>query len=110
MDLNIDVIEKQDESIVYLSGEIDLYTAPDIKETVLPLTKKQAYCIQVDLDGVHYMDSTGLGVFISLLKSSKEHDSHLKIVNVQEQVFRLFEITGLNSIIDVHSKPRSEVK
>lgn len=110
MNLEIDIVRKKEKSNVYLSGEIDLYTAPKLKEAVLPLTKKSGYQIEVDFDGVNYMDSTGLGVFISVLKSTKEHGSHFKIINMHDKVFRLFKITGLHEIIDVHSKTRSEVK
>ncbi len=57
----------------------------------------------VDLENVSYMDSTGLGVFISALKATKEHNSELRLVSLQDRVERLFEITGLNSIINIDS-------
>jgi len=40
-------------------------------------------------------------VFISALKSAKEYESQLKIVNIQDRVFRLFQITGLHEIMDL---------
>lgn len=110
MDLEIDIVNKKEKSIIYLFGEIDLYTAPKLKKAILPLTEKSGYQIVVDFDEVNYMDSTGLGVFISVLKSTKEHDSHFKIINLDDKVFRLFKITGLDEIIEVHSKSRSEVE
>ncbi|MFZ3580457.1 STAS domain-containing protein [Virgibacillus sp. DJP39] len=106
MNLAIDVIEESDKSKVILSGEIDAYTAPNLKDTLLPLTKENGKLVEVDLDQVGYMDSTGLGVFISALKSTKEHDSRLTLINLQDRVMRLFKITGLDEIMDINEEIR----
>lgn len=106
MNLNIDVLEGQGEKIMYVSGEIDVYTAPELKKELLANTEKHQAQVTVDLSRVSYMDSTGLGVFISALKSAKENKSHVKLVNLQERVFRLFTITGLNEIMDIQPSTR----
>lgn len=101
MNLHIGVTSHDHQIMVYVSGEIDIYTAPDLKEKLLPLTEEKGKVVAVDLNGVNYMDSTGIGVFISALKSTKENESKLKLVNLHERVLRLFEITGLDEIIDI---------
>lgn len=101
MNLKIDVKENKNEKTLYASGEIDIYTAPELKKELLALTKNSDATIIVDLNRVSYMDSTGLGVFISAIKSTNENNSHLKLVNLQERVYRLFTITGLNEIMDI---------
>lgn len=106
MNLFIDVVEEKQKSKVILSGEIDAYTAPQLKEALLPLTKVQDKTVEVNLADVNYMDSTGLGVFISALKTTKEMGSQLKLVDLQERVFRLFTITGLIDIIDIKAAIR----
>lgn len=106
MNLAIDVIKENEKSIVNLSGEIDAYTAPQLKEALIPLTKQSDHIVEVDLENINYMDSTGLGVFISALKSTKEHGSSLKLVNIQGRVLRLFKITGLDEIIDIDAAIR----
>ncbi len=103
MDLLIDIKKEENKSIVNLSGEIDVYTAPKLREAILPLTEGENNVIEVFFDGVSYMDSTGLGVFIGALKSTKENNSTLRLVNLQERVLRLFKITGLDEIIDINS-------
>lgn len=102
MNLEIDVTIEEDKSIVYLSGEIDVYTAPKLKEALLPLSQQEDHVVEVYLDEVNYMDSTGLGIFIGILKSTKEKNSSLKLVNLQERVHRLFKITGLHEIMDIN--------
>ncbi|MFD1172161.1 STAS domain-containing protein [Oceanobacillus picturae] len=106
MNLVIDVVEESNKSVVNLSGEIDAYTAPNLKESLLPLTQKEGNAVEVDLGNVNYMDSTGLGVFISALKSTKENGSEMKLVNIQDRVLRLFKITGLDEIMDLNSTIR----
>ena len=103
MDLIIDLVNDKDKTIVNLSGEIDIYTAPKLKESLSPLAEYDGHLIEIDFEHVKYMDSTGLGVFIGILKSTKEHNSHLKLVNLEESVLRLFKITGLDEIMDIHS-------
>lgn len=106
MNLQIQIDEGLDKSIVHLSGEIDVYTAPKLKDTLLPLLKQQGTSLEVDLSNVTYMDSTGLGVFVNALKLSKEYESQLTLINLQDRVFRLFQITGLHEIMDINSTIR----
>ncbi|HEX6923455.1 MAG TPA: STAS domain-containing protein [Bacillales bacterium] len=87
-----------------VAGEIDAYTAPQLREELLPLTEKQGAKVSVDLSGVQYMDSTGLGVFVAGLKSSKKHGSRLEIKKATPRVKRLFDITGLAEIINISSE------
>ncbi|MRG87213.1 STAS domain-containing protein [Salinibacillus xinjiangensis] len=106
MNLSIDVSEKNDVHEVKLSGEIDVYTAPKLKETILPLTKQKGATVKIDLEKVQYMDSTGLGVFISGLKAAKEYESKLILVNLKDRVFRLFDITGLKEVFTIEDTIR----
>ncbi|MFC4402034.1 STAS domain-containing protein [Gracilibacillus xinjiangensis] len=106
MNLNIEINDQGLTQSLKLAGEIDAYTAPKLKEALLPLVKKENVTVLVDLEQVNYMDSTGLGVFISALKATKEYDSKLKLVSLQDRVWRLFEITGLENIMDIDSTVR----
>ncbi len=102
MDLQIKHTEKNEQTIISLSGEIDAYTVTKLKETFSTTMNSEGQDVIVDLEEVTYMDSTGLGVFVSALKTAKENDGELKLVNVQDRVYRLFQITGLNEIMDVN--------
>ncbi|WP_226585459.1 STAS domain-containing protein [Halobacillus litoralis] len=102
MNLTIDVTNIDGVTNVVLAGEVDAFTAPKLKETILPLTREEEV-VQVDFSDVNYMDSTGLGVFISALKSTKEHNSSMRLVHMQDRVYRLFKITGLTEIMNIDS-------
>ncbi|MDM8102649.1 STAS domain-containing protein [Oceanobacillus oncorhynchi] len=106
MNLSVNVQEDSNVKVLEVSGEIDAYTAPELKETLMPLMRESGNEIEVDLENVQYMDSTGLGVFVSALKASKESGSHYTLKNVQNRVFRIFEITGLSEIIEIKAAIR----
>ncbi|PKR77005.1 anti-anti-sigma factor [Halalkalibacillus sediminis] len=106
MNLHIDDFQDGNQTIVKLTGEIDAYTAPQLKGKLLELVEEPGAEVHVDMQKVNYMDSTGLGVFISALKASKEKESTFKLVNLQENVYRLFNITGLNEVIDIENTVR----
>lgn len=106
MNLTVNVVEAGEKSILNVSGEIDAYTAPKLKDTLLPLCKEDGKIIEVNLENVNYMDSTGLGVFVSALKSTKENNSSLALVNLQDRVLRIFQITGLDDVITIKAAIR----
>jgi len=106
MNLKIDVTEAKDLTTLHLAGEIDIYTAPKLKEAMLPLMDQQNHTVEVDLEDVDYMDSTGIGTFVSALKASKLNNCHLRLINLQDRVLRLFSITGLDEIMDINAAIR----
>ncbi len=105
VNLSIDVVEERNSNyIIKLNGEIDVYTAPKLKQKVLPITEEEGNNVKIDLENTHYMDSTGLGVFISAYKSAKNNGSDIKLINVHDRVLRLFKVTGLDEIMDLSAE------
>lgn len=64
--MNLTIDTKKTDSLleITLNGEIDAYTAPKLRDTIFPLSEKNGIKMIIDLSGVSYMDSTGLGVFL----------------------------------------------
>jgi len=110
MNLEINVDQTDQKSIVEVSGEIDVYTAHKLTEKLLPLTEEKGEFVQVDLKDVTYMDSTGLGVFISAYKSAKANESELELINARDRVLRLFIITGIHEIINLRTEGKGGKK
>lgn len=104
MNISIDVKETESTLAVKVSGEIDAYTAPQLREKLFPMSEKEGIKMVVDLSEVNYMDSTGLGVFVGVFKNVRAHNGEFKIVGLSERLQRLFEITGLADIIDINSQ------
>ena len=86
-----------------MAGEVDIYTAPKLRERLAELVSEGSHRIVVDLEGVEFMDSTGLGSLVAGLKRVKEHDGTLALVCTREQVLKVLNITGLDKVFPLHS-------
>ncbi|ARK28617.1 STAS domain-containing protein [Halalkalibacter krulwichiae] len=100
MNLSIRLEADNDTTVLYLAGEVDAYTAPKLREELLPLTELGKN-VKVDLTDVHYIDSTGLGIFIGALKATHIHKGNLVLTGMSDRIKRLFTITGLNEVITI---------
>jgi anti-sigma B factor antagonist len=101
MKVNIEKHQDDKEIFVSVSGEIDAYTAPKLREELLPLTEGKNNVITVNLKDVSYLDSTGLGVFVGMFKQLKKNDGELKLVELSDRLKRLFHITGLSHVMSI---------
>ncbi|MDR4950009.1 STAS domain-containing protein [Neobacillus cucumis] len=101
MNLSIDVHQKKEEVSVRLAGEIDAFTASSLREELLPLADGKNTTMIINLKDVSYLDSTGLGVFVGIFKKLKENGGELRLVELSERLRRLFEITGLDKIMNI---------
>jgi anti-sigma B factor antagonist len=101
MKVNIEQHQNEKDVFVQVSGEIDAYTAPKLREELLPLTEGNNKVITVNLKDVSYMDSTGLGVFVGMFKQLTKNEGELKLVELSERMKRLFAITGLSHIMSI---------
>ncbi|MEH7303700.1 anti-sigma factor antagonist [Neobacillus drentensis] len=105
MNITIDKQQRNEEVVVLVAGEIDAYTAPQLREELLSLAEAGNKVITVNLQDVTYLDSTGLGVFVGLFKQLKENGGELKLINLSERLRRLFQITGLSNVMNISSTP-----
>ena len=101
--MNIEINQANSCIEVLVSGEIDVYTAPRLKEVVYPLANQDKVEVVINLSGVSFMDSTGLGVLVGLFKTVKLHNGQFKIIGLSNRLKRLFDITGLAEIIQISS-------
>lgn len=102
MDIKVNVREaKGDSSVVDLSGEIDVYTSPKLKDAISGLIDRGVYNLVINLEKVRYIDSTGLGVLIGGLKRVREHGGSVNLVCTNPQIKKIFDITGLVMIFGI---------
>lgn len=104
MNIKIDATENEGEYLVSVSGELDLYTAPELKQVVEPVAASGEHDLIIDLSELSYMDSTGLGIFVGTLKDLNKHNKELHVLGVNDRILKLFEITGLRDLMYVNKK------
>lgn len=93
--------ENNDEIIIKPVGEVDIYTSPDLKETLTEIINQSNVNMVIDGEKLEYIDSTGLGVLIGALKKIKEKERNITITNIKPNIKKLFDITGLNKVFVV---------
>ncbi len=86
---------------VSIEGELDVSTADKLKEYLHNLVGKNMLDLKINLEKLDYIDSTGLGAMISVLKKLKIEDREIYIVKPKDNVRKIFNITGLDKIFKV---------
>ncbi len=87
--------------VVAVRGEIDLFTAPDLKSALTGAIDAGRTRVVVDLADTTFLDSTALGVLIGAVKRLRSRDGALTIVNTDTNIAKTFEITGLDQIFTI---------
>src|SRR6187200_3458531 len=88
VDLSLDTRTEGDWTVIEVGGEIDVYTAPKLREALVELVNAGRYQIVVDVERVDFLDSTGLGVLVGGLKRVRANDGSLRVVCTQERLLK----------------------
>lgn len=90
-------------TVIEVGGEIDVYTAPKLREKIIDVVAGGSYHLVVDMEKVEFLDSTGLGVLVGALKRVRAHDGSLSLVCTQDRILKIFKITGLTKVFPIHN-------
>ena len=102
MDLKLGHYNKDGIEVVDVEGEIDVYTAPRLRELLIDLVNTHKYQLVVNMEKVEFLDSTGLGVLVGGLKRLRPLGGSVDIVCTQQRVLKIFRITGLTKVFDIY--------
>ncbi|SNS54705.1 anti-sigma B factor antagonist [Anaerovirgula multivorans] len=86
---------------IKLDGEVDIYTAGSLKDAFMKMLEENKENIKIDAEKLDYIDSTGLGVLIGVLKKLREEEKNIIILNIKPSIKKLLNITGLDKIFVV---------
>lgn len=87
---------------VTVRGEVDLHTAPDLRDTLAQAVDEQAELVLVHLDEVTFLDSTGLGILVGAWKAQRAAGGELELVCSRPEPLKLLRLTGLDRVLTVH--------
>lgn len=87
--------------MVELKGELDVSSADEFKSKLYSMTDEKVADIKINLEGLDYIDSTGLGVMVGVLKRLKVNNKGIYLSNPKSNVRKIFEITGLDKIFNL---------
>jgi anti-sigma B factor antagonist len=99
--LTVETSERGGWTVVRAQGQLDVATAPDFRQDLLEAQYGGSTRVVVDLDGVEFLDSMGLGVLVGALKRARTHAGEFVVVCSRDRLLQLFEVTGLDAILRV---------
>lgn len=91
--------------VVYIKGDIDHHSAKRVREdTDILLVQLAPQKLTLDLCGVSFMDSSGLGLVLGRYKKARAAEMEFEVINCDERVMRIFEMAGMERIIKIEGR------
>lgn len=101
MDLTVRTRTVGDFTVVAVSGEVDVISAPTLRQLLNDAIAEGGTRVVADLTDVPFLDSTGLGVLVGRLKTVRQQDGELRLVIASDRLVRNFQITGLDKVFEI---------
>jgi anti-sigma B factor antagonist len=104
--MNFDIKTEQvgpEAYVIALSGEVDLYTAPEFKQQLLDVIGQGGKDVVVDFSDTTFIDSTTLGVLVGGVKRLRTSEGQLSLVCNDRNITKIFEITGLDRVFTIYA-------
>ncbi len=103
MDLGINVSKSESGTVVATTGELDVHSAGSLEQALQDLIGQGDNTLVLDLTGLEFLDSTGLGVMVKALKWAQDAGGSLRVVADDEKITKVFTITGLDQALSLTS-------
>lgn len=97
--MEISINEKDDIISVKFEGDIDMMGIKDLKDSLYKLSDDNSKNIEIDLSSATYLDSSAIGMLLSLNKKQKSKGNEIRLINVPENIKKILELSSLNSIL-----------
>ena len=101
MELEIPDVDVEGWTVVAASGEIDVATAPALRDRLTELVEAGTAHLIVDLEDVDFLDSTGLGVLVGGVRRARSEGGDLRLVCTNTRILKVFEATGLQDVFTI---------
>ena len=102
MELSLATRTVAEHTVLEVGGEVDVYTAPRLRERLIELIDGGARKVVVDLGRVDFLDSTGLGVLVGALKRLRAVGGTFGLVCGKEPLLKIFRITALDQVVPIY--------
>ena len=101
MELSLSTSTVGGRSVLAVAGEVDVYSAPELRDRLADLVDSGAHRVVVDLSGVTFLDSTGIGTLVAGLNHVSGVGGELTLACDQDRILKLFRITGLDGVFTI---------
>ena len=105
---DVHVAQSDSRTVVKPTGELDAYSAPQLRKILDEVLDGSVRCVAVDLAATTFIDSTGLGVLVGAARRAKSQGAELVLDSPSHSVHRVLQITGLSLSITVENPPAAQ--
>jgi anti-sigma B factor antagonist len=102
VELHTEVREEDGIRILVVRGEVDLSTSERLKEAVYSCLEGGTGNLVVDLNGLEFMDTTGLGALVAGLKRARQGGGDMALVCNRGHLLKIFSLTGLDKVFSIY--------
>jgi anti-sigma B factor antagonist len=104
--MNFNLSTEQNESVLKIAGELDVVSTHDLKPVVGKITEARPSKVVVDLSHLRLIDSSGVGLIVSLFKTVRSYEGALAVVGVHDQPLEILKLLQLDRVL-IADGPRS---
>ncbi|HMK49730.1 MAG TPA: STAS domain-containing protein [Thermodesulfovibrionales bacterium] len=100
--MKVEIIDNDGRKIIGISGDIDMYSSPALRDELMGLIRKKAQALCIDLRSVTYIDSSGIATFVEGLKCMKAYGGRLQFCEVPEGILEIFRFSKLDRVFELY--------
>lgn len=100
--MKIDIVDCNGVKVLAVSGDIDMYSSPDLRKELMHFVQKKVSPLLVDFNGVSYIDSSGIATFVEGLKSMMGYGGKLKFVAIPEKIMEILCFAKLDRVFEIY--------
>jgi len=99
--MNIEVIDYKGRKVLTLSGEIDMYSSPELRTELMNIIGEKVTALYIDLRRVSYIDSSGIATFVEGLKYVKSYGGRLQFFSIPGGIMEIFRFSKLDRVFEI---------
>jgi anti-sigma B factor antagonist len=100
--LEIKVDERSNCAILKITGDVDLYSSPQVRSQIINLVNNQQFNLLVDFTDVTYMDSSGVATLVEALQMTHRNHGKLRLFNMRQAIRDVFELSRLDKVFEIY--------
>ena len=101
LDIQVNFDDQKNKILVTLNGDLDLNSVSEFKRRMDEAIEGHKTDVSIGCGELRYIDSTGLGVLVSILKKVKEYGGTMEIRDLKPYLFKIFDVNGLTNVFKI---------
>ena len=102
--MDINVTKNENRVLIRLDGSLDIYTSLDLKAALEEHVNQDGLEVVIDMEGLNYIDSSGIGILIKALNYVQGYNGKLSVANLKPVIEKVFKVSGLTSYFEILSQ------